>query len=64
MAVATATAGSGVCPIGQGGTAASRISVSKTRQSFNGTPIPDSTVRSITSGLRLAYPVECNVTNV
>lgn len=45
--------------------AASRISVSKTRQSFNGTPIADSAVRSVTTNLRLPYPsVEGNITDV
>lgn len=50
----------GVCS-----TDAERISVAKTRQSFGGTPIADSAVKSVTKGLRLAYPaVECNITNV
>jgi hypothetical protein len=45
--------------------AASRISVVKSRQSFNGTAIPDSAVRSVTHNLRIAYPgVEGNITDV
>jgi hypothetical protein len=45
--------------------AASRISVAKTKSSFNGTPIADSAVRSVTHNLRIAYPaVEGNVTDV
>jgi hypothetical protein len=55
--------GSGAIP----GTPASRISVAKTRQSYNGTAIPDSAVRSVTQNLRLpgAYPnVEGNITDV
>lgn len=53
--------------LGVSTTDASRISVSKTRQSYNGTAIPDSTVRSLTKNLRLpgAYPnVEGNITDV
>jgi hypothetical protein len=47
------------------GAPASRISVAKTRQSFNGTPIADSAVRSVTQNLRIAYPgVEGNITDV
>lgn len=50
----------GVCT-----TDAERISVAKTRSSFGGSPIPDSAVKSVTKGLRLAYQaVECNITNV
>jgi hypothetical protein len=50
----------GVCT-----TDAERISVAKTRSSFGGTPIADSAVKSVTKGLRLAYPaIECNITNV
>ena len=50
----------GVCT-----TDAERISVSKTRASYGGTAIPDSAVKSVTKGLRLAYPsIECNITNV
>ena len=50
----------GVCT-----TDAERISVAKTRRSFGGSAIADSTVKSVTKGLRLAYPsVECNITNV
>tara|TARA_R110000868_G_scaffold308512_1_gene570004 strand:+ start:713 stop:886 length:174 start_codon:yes stop_codon:yes gene_type:complete len=46
-------------------TDAERISVAKTRSSYGGTPIADSAVKSVTKGLRLAYPaVECNITNV
>lgn len=56
--------GSGAITGGVAG-AASRISVVKSRQSFNGTPIPDSTVRSVTTNLRIAYPsVEGNITDV
>jgi hypothetical protein len=47
------------------GAPASRISVVKSRQSFNGTPIADSAVRSVTHNLRIAYPgVEGNITDV
>jgi hypothetical protein len=47
------------------GAPASRISVVKSRQSFNGTAIPDSAVRSVTQNLRIAYPgVEGNITDV
>lgn len=62
MAVATNVGGGfGSCPIGQvASTAATRISVSKT----NGNQATDSAVRSITAGLRLAYPVECNISDV
>lgn len=50
----------GVCT-----TDAERISVAKTKQSFGGSPVADSAVKSVTKGLRLAYPaVECNITNV
>jgi hypothetical protein len=50
----------GVCT-----TDAERISVAKTQRRFGGTAIPDSAVKSVTKGLRLAYPsVECNITNV
>lgn len=56
--------GSGALSGGVAG-AASRISVSKSRMSYNGTPIPDSAVRSVTTNLRLAYPgVEGNITDV
>lgn len=56
--------GSGALSGGVAG-AASRISVSKTRQSYNGTPIADSAVRSVTTNLRIAYPsVEGNITDV
>lgn len=49
----------GVCT-----TDAQRISVAKTRRGW-GQPVPDSAVKSVTKGLRLAYPsVECNITNV
>lgn len=49
----------GVCT-----TDAERISVAKTRNGF-GSAVADSTVKSVTKGLRLAYPaVECNITNV
>lgn len=51
--------------VGVSATDASRISVAKTRQSFNGTPIADSAVRSLTKNLRIAYPsVEGNITDV
>lgn len=51
--------------LGVSTTDASRISVAKTRQSFNGTPIADSAVRSLTKNLRIAYPsVEGNITDV
>ena len=47
----------GVCT-----TDAERISVAKTR---TGSFDTDSAVKSVTKGLRLAYPaVECNITNV
>lgn len=56
--------GSGALSGGVAG-AASRISVSKTRMSYNGTAIADSAVRSVTTNLRLAYPsVEGNITDV
>jgi hypothetical protein len=49
----------GVCT-----TDAERLSVAKTRRGF-GTAVADSAVKSVTKGLRLAYPaVECNITNV
>lgn len=45
--------------------AASRISVVKSRQSYGGSPIADSAVRSVTHNLRIAYPgVEGNITDV
>jgi hypothetical protein len=60
MAVSANVSGTGVCT-----TDANRISVSKTRSSFGGTPIADSAVKSVTKDLRIAYPaVECNITNV
>ncbi|MFN7318965.1 MAG: hypothetical protein ACK5S6_05615 [bacterium] len=47
------------------GAPASRISVVKSRMSYNGTAIPDSAVRSVTHNLRIAYPgVEGNITDV
>lgn len=50
----------GVCT-----TDAERISVAKTQKAYGGTPTADSAVKSVTKGLRLAYPaVECNITNV
>jgi len=56
MAVANSI---GVCT-----TDAERISVAKTRRGF-GSAVADSAVKSVTKGLRLAYPaVECNITNV
>lgn len=49
----------GVCT-----TDAERISVAKTQKGY-GTAVADSAVKSVTKGLRLAYPtVECNITNV
>lgn len=49
----------GVCT-----TDAERISVAKTRKGY-GSAVADSAVKSVTKGLRLAYPsVECNITNV
>jgi hypothetical protein len=49
----------GVCT-----TDAERLSVAKTRRGF-GSAVADSAVKSVTKGLRLAYPaVECNITNV
>lgn len=52
----TPAAPSGVC----GETV--RLSVARTRQSFGGTPIPASTVASVTTGLRnYAGGVECNI---
>jgi hypothetical protein len=49
----------GVCT-----TDATRISVAKTRRGF-GSAVADSAVKSVTKGLRLAYPsVECNITDV
>lgn len=49
----------GVCT-----TDAQRISVAKTRRGW-GQAVADSTVKSVTKGLRLAYPsVECNITDV
>lgn len=60
MAVSVAAGNQGVCS-----TDAERISVAKTARSFGGTAIADSAVKSVTKGLRLAYPsVECNITNV
>lgn len=51
--------------LGVSATDASRISVSKTRMSYNGTAIADSAVRSLTKNLRIAYPsVEGNITDV
>lgn len=56
--------GSGAITGGVAG-AASRISVVKSRMSYNGTAIPDSAVRSVTTNLRIAYPsVEGNITDV
>ena len=56
MAVSNA---SGICT-----TDAERKSVAKTRKGY-GTAVADSAVKSVTKGLRLAYPsVECNITNV
>lgn len=53
--------GSGVVSNG----AASRISVVKSRLTYNGSAIPDSAVRSLTHNLRIAYPsVEGNITDV
>jgi hypothetical protein len=49
----------GVCT-----TDAQRISVAKTKSGY-GSAVADSAVKSVTKGLRLAYPaVECNITNV
>jgi hypothetical protein len=51
--------------VGVSSTDASRISVSKTKMSYNGTAIPDSAVRSLTKNLRIGYPnVEGNITDV
>jgi hypothetical protein len=45
-------------------TDAQRISVAKTRFGY-GSAVADSAVKSVTKGLRIAYPnVECNITNV
>jgi hypothetical protein len=45
-------------------TDAQRISVAKTRKGY-GSAVADSAVKSVTKGLRLAYPsVECNITDV
>lgn len=45
-------------------TDAERISVAKTQKGY-GSAVADSAVKSVTKGLRLAYPaVECNITNV
>jgi hypothetical protein len=45
-------------------TDAERISVAKTKKGY-GSAVADSAVKSVTKGLRLAYPsVECNITNV
>ena len=56
MAVSNA---SGICT-----TDAERKSVAKTRKGY-GSAVADSAVKSVTKGLRLAYPsVECNITNV
>ena len=50
----------GVCT-----TDAERISVAKTKMAYGGSPVADSAVKSVTKGLRIAYPaVECNITNV
>jgi hypothetical protein len=47
------------------GAPASRISVVKSKMSYNGTAIPDSAVRSVTQNLRIAYGnVEGNITDV
>lgn len=52
-----ASSSAGVCT-----TDARRISVAKTR---TGSASTDSTVVSVTKGLRIAYPaVECNITDV
>jgi hypothetical protein len=60
MAASVAAGGNGVCS-----TDAERISVAKTQRRFGGAAIPDSAVKSVTKGLRTAYPgVECNITNV
>ena len=51
--------------LGVSATDASRISVAKTRMSYNGTAIADSGVRSLTKNLRIACPsVEGNITDV
>lgn len=56
MAVSNAA---GVCT-----TDAQRISVAKTRKGY-GSAVADSAVKSVTKGLRIAYPsVECNITDV
>lgn len=57
MAVSVPAGNNGTCS-----TDAERISVAKTRTGSYNT---DSAVKSVTKGLRLAYPaVECNITNV
>lgn len=44
---------------------ASRISVVKSKMSYNGTAVADSAVRSLTKNLRIAYAgVEGNITDV
>lgn len=63
MAISAAKGNGGVCT-----TDATRISVSKTMTAPAGQSTAnqdDSTVKSITKNLRLAYPaVECNITAV
>ena len=59
MAVSVAAGNNGSCT-----TDAQRISVAKTRFGY-GSAVADSAVKSVTKGLRTAYPaVECNITNV
>jgi hypothetical protein len=50
----------GVCT-----TDAERISVAKTQKAYGGSPVADSAVKSVTKGLRIAYPaVECDIANI
>jgi hypothetical protein len=54
-----------ISSLGVSTTDASRISVAKTKQSYNGTAIADSAVRSLTKNLRIAYAgVEGNISDV
>ena len=59
MAANTSTPsyGGGVC-----GNPTVRVSVARTRKAYGGTPVPASTVKSETKGMRVAYPgTECNI---
>ena len=56
--VGTAGAPQGSC----GAADVVRRSVARTRRAYGGTPVPASTVTSVTQDLRVAYPgTECNI---